>query len=161
MCFQRYLLIHCRTFGSAIQVAALGVITPYFLSSNSYFLSGSTIPSQASLTLFLAFVQAVPMATMLSLAAFAGLQKYSIRLLASLHVPTRVFFESSAAKDSEVSNRGRASKKPSRIIFFSPPELKNTQPAKSWVRSVGNSSEACVNGLPRSMPKCAHSSSRP
>src|SRR5882672_797818 len=91
------------------------------------------MPSQASLTLLLAFVQAVPMATMLSLAALAGLQKYSIWLLASLHVPTRVFFESSAAKDSEVSIRGRASKKPSRIIF-TPPKFKNKQLVKSCVR---------------------------
>src|SRR3954467_8265955 len=52
------------------------------------------MPSQASLTLFLALLHAVPSATMLSLAALAGLQKYSIWFLASLHVPTRVVPES-------------------------------------------------------------------
>src|SRR6267143_2965827 len=128
MCFQRYLLFMlfmAEPSAGQFKLRRWGNYS-FFLSSNSYVLSGSTMPSQASLTLSLAFVQAVPMATMLSLAAFAGLQKYSIWLLASLHVPTRVFFESSAAKDSEVSTTGRASKKPSRIIFFSPPELKNT-----------------------------------
>src|SRR3989338_6942947 len=102
MCFQRYLLFVAEP--SAVRFKLQFDWGAYFfLSSNSYVLSGSTMPSQASLTLFLAFVQAVPMATMLSLAALAGLQKYSIWLLASLQVPTRVFFESSAAKDNEVS----------------------------------------------------------
>src|SRR5258708_28389742 len=125
MCFQRYLLFVAEPSAQFKSSSDWGDQF-FFLSSNSYVLSGSTMPSQASLTLFLAFVQAVPMATMLSLAAFSGLQKYSIWLLASLHVPTRVFFESSAAKHSEVSNRGRCSEKTSRIIFFSPPQVKNT-----------------------------------
>src|ERR1700716_3020453 len=119
MCFQRYLLFMAKPSVVQFKLRRRGNYS-FFLSSNSYFLSGSTIPSQASLTLFLAFVQAVPMATMLSLAALAGLEKDSIWLLASVHVATRVFFESSAAIDSEVSIRGKASKKPSRIIFTPP-----------------------------------------